>query len=151
MLKLGRCWPIKTVSSHFSYASTAYVVASALVSVRLFCKNLSNLRKFFGQIVYPPPHPPPPLQKTARTPMKEKISRLRWKHILVLYCQMFNTQNYILFSLEFILVIFLRFCEFPPRYILLKKKILFLPPNFSTIKTFGKSSKYYSMKDSKQI
>ena len=41
----------------FSYASTAYVVASALVSVRLFCKNLGNMQKFFGQMVYPPPPP----------------------------------------------------------------------------------------------
>ena len=50
----------------FSYASTAYVVASALVSVRLFCKNLGNLQKFFGQMVYRPPW-----QKIARTPMPE--------------------------------------------------------------------------------
>ena len=42
----------------------AYVVASALVSVRLFCKNLGNLQKFFGQMVYRPPW-----QKIARTPM----------------------------------------------------------------------------------
>ena len=27
----------------------------ALVSVRLFCKNLGNLQEFFGQMVYPPP------------------------------------------------------------------------------------------------
>ena len=39
----------------FSYASTAYVVASALVSVRLFCKNLGNLQNFLGQMVYRPP------------------------------------------------------------------------------------------------
>ena len=39
----------------FSFASAAYVVASALVSVRLFCKNLGNLQKFFGQMVYRPP------------------------------------------------------------------------------------------------
>ena len=47
-----------------SYASTAYVVASALVSVRLFRKNLGNLQKFFGQMVYRPSW-----QKIARTPM----------------------------------------------------------------------------------
>ena len=51
----------------FSYASTAYVVASALVSVQLFCKNLDNLQKFFGQMVYPP------LAKIARTPMIELV------------------------------------------------------------------------------
>ena len=49
----------------FSYASTAYVVA--LVSVRLFCKNLGNLQKFLGKWFTLPP--PPPGQKIARTPM----------------------------------------------------------------------------------
>ena len=39
----------------------------ALVSVRLFCKNLGNLPEFFGQMVYRPPSPP--WQKIARTPM----------------------------------------------------------------------------------
>ena len=36
----------------------------ALVSSRLFCKNLGNLQEFFGQMVYRPPGP-----KIARTPM----------------------------------------------------------------------------------
>ena len=36
----------------------------ALVSFRLFCKNLGNLQAFFGQMVYRPPW-----QKIARTPM----------------------------------------------------------------------------------
>ena len=36
----------------------------ALVSFRLFCKNLGNLQEFFGQMVYRPPSP-----KIARTPM----------------------------------------------------------------------------------
>ena len=36
----------------------------ALVSFRLFCKNLCNLQEFFGQMVYRPPSP-----KIARTPM----------------------------------------------------------------------------------
>ena len=36
----------------------------ALVSFRLFCKNLGNLQEFFGQMVYRPPW-----QKIARTPM----------------------------------------------------------------------------------
>ena len=40
----------------------------ALLSVRLFCKNLGNLQEFFGQMVYRPP-PPPPWQKIARTPV----------------------------------------------------------------------------------
>ena len=36
----------------------------ALVSVRLFCKNLGNYQECFGQMVYRPPW-----QKFARTPM----------------------------------------------------------------------------------
>ena len=36
----------------------------ALVSFRLFCKNLCNLQEFFGQMVYRPPSP-----KIVRTPM----------------------------------------------------------------------------------
>ena len=36
----------------------------ALVSFRLFCKNLGNLQEFFGQMVHRPPWP-----KIARTPM----------------------------------------------------------------------------------
>ena len=36
----------------------------ALVSFRLFCKNLSNLQEVFGQMVYRPPWP-----KISRTPM----------------------------------------------------------------------------------
>ena len=37
----------------------------ALVSFRLFCKNLGNLQEFFGQMDYRPPW-----QKIARTPME---------------------------------------------------------------------------------
>ena len=57
----AQTWQVLTLKNcmePFSYASTAYLVASALVSVRLFCKN------FFGQMVYRPPW-----QKIARTPM----------------------------------------------------------------------------------
>ena len=36
----------------------------ALVSSRLFCKNLGNLQEFFGQMVYRPPW-----SKIAHTPM----------------------------------------------------------------------------------
>ena len=54
----AQTWQVLTVKNcmePFSYASAAYVVASALVSVRLFCKNLGNLQKFFGQMIYRPP------------------------------------------------------------------------------------------------
>ena len=47
----AQTWQVLTLKNcmePFSYASTAYLVASALVSVRLFCKNLGNLQKFFG-------------------------------------------------------------------------------------------------------
>ena len=43
----------------------------ALVSFRLFCKNLCNLQEFFGQMVYRPPSP-----KTARTPMAKGRMRV---------------------------------------------------------------------------
>ena len=52
----------------------------ALVSFRLFCKNLGNLQEFFGQMVYRPPWP-----KIARTPMARGTwqSHLRGKHFTV--------------------------------------------------------------------
>ena len=40
----------------------------ALISFRLFRKNLGNLKDFFGQMVYRP-SPPPPGKKISRTPM----------------------------------------------------------------------------------
>ena len=66
----AQTWQVLTLKNcmePFSYASTAYLVASALVSVRLFCKNLGNLQKFLGKWFTLPP--PPPGQKIARTPM----------------------------------------------------------------------------------
>ena len=42
----------------------------ALVSFRLFCKNLGNLHEFFGQMVYRPPRP-----KIARTLMQRCVKR----------------------------------------------------------------------------
>ena len=63
----AQTWQVLTLKNcmePFSYASAASVAASALVSVRLFCKNLGNLQKFFEQMVYRPPW-----QKIARTPM----------------------------------------------------------------------------------
>ena len=43
----------------------------ALVSVRLFCKNLGNLQEFFGQMVYGPPW-----QNIARTPMLQSAQSM---------------------------------------------------------------------------
>ena len=69
---------LKNCMAPFSYASAAYVVASAPVSVRLFCKNLGNLQKFFGQMVYRPPW-----QKIARTPMPmaKRENKLKWTEL----------------------------------------------------------------------
>ena len=56
MLKLHRYWPRKTVSSHlYMLVRPMLLHRMALVSVRLFCKNLGNLQEFFGQMVYRPP------------------------------------------------------------------------------------------------
>ena len=63
----AQTWQLLTLKNclePFSYANMAYVVASALVSVRLFYKNLGNLQNVFGQMVYRPHW-----QKIARTPM----------------------------------------------------------------------------------
>ena len=62
VLVYAQTWQVlslKNCIEPFPYGGTAYVVASALVSFRLFCKNLSNLQKFFGLMVYPTPPPPP--------------------------------------------------------------------------------------------
>ena len=54
--KLHRYWPWKTVSSHFHMLVRPMLWhRMALVSVRLFCKNLGNLQESFGQMVYRPP------------------------------------------------------------------------------------------------
>ena len=73
----AQTWQVLTMENcmePFSYASTAYLVASALVSVRLFCKNLGNLQKFFEQMVYRPPG-----QKIARTPMVVNEDKSVWE------------------------------------------------------------------------
>ena len=49
----------------------------ALVSFRLFCKNLGNLQEFFGQMVYRPPWP-----KIARTPVNQTAQKI--VHIFLL-------------------------------------------------------------------
>ena len=67
----AQTWQVLTLKNciePFSYARTAYVVASALFSVRLFCKTLGNLKKLFGQMVHRPPR-----QKIARTPMIDRV------------------------------------------------------------------------------
>ena len=57
-------WPWKTVSSHLQCQDGLWCYNMALISFRLFRKNLGNLRDFFGQMVYRPPW-----QKISRTPM----------------------------------------------------------------------------------
>ena len=51
----------------------------ALVSFRLFCKNLGNLQEFFGQMVYRPPWP-----KIARTPMADVLLNLACSRLPIL-------------------------------------------------------------------
>ena len=54
----AQTWQVLTLKNcmeSFSYASAAYVVASALVSVRLFCKNLGKRAKIFWANGLPPP------------------------------------------------------------------------------------------------
>ena len=54
----AQTWQVLTLKNcmePFSYASAAYVVASALVSVRLFCKNLGKRAKIFWANGLPPP------------------------------------------------------------------------------------------------
>ena len=54
--KLHRYWPWKTVSSHFHMLVRPMVLhRMALVSVRLFCKNLGKLQEFFLANGLPPP------------------------------------------------------------------------------------------------
>ena len=90
----AQTWQVLTLKNcmePFSYASAAYVVASALVSVRLFCKNLGNLQKFFGQMVYRPPlaKNSPYAYERSKTPKTTfrydtyDLSQWDFKHILV--------------------------------------------------------------------
>ena len=59
-------WPWNlTVSSHL-HMPVRPMCNTALLSFRLFRKNLGNLRDFFGQMVYRPP-----CQKNSHTPMSE--------------------------------------------------------------------------------
>ena len=84
----AQTWQVLTLKNciePFSYSSTAYVVASALVSGRPICKNLSNLQKIFGQMVYGPPWP-----KIARTPMIIYVAKNVVKNVYIV----FLTANY---------------------------------------------------------
>ena len=50
----------------------------ALVSVRLFCKNLGNLQEFFGQMVYPPS----PLPGKNWLPVRLWLNEILWENDL---------------------------------------------------------------------
>ena len=65
MLRLG-IDPEKLYRATFICQDGLCFCNMALISFRLFRKNLGNLRDFFGQMVY---RPPPPWQKIPRTPM----------------------------------------------------------------------------------
>ena len=59
MLKLGGIEPEKLLQyrATFRLSLSMSLHRMALVSFRLFRKNLGNLREFFGQMVYLPPPP----------------------------------------------------------------------------------------------
>ena len=57
-------WPWKPYRATFICQDGLCCCNMALISFRLFRKNLGNLRGFFGQMVYRPPW-----QKISRTPM----------------------------------------------------------------------------------
>ena len=59
----------------------------ALLSFRLFCKNLGNLQEFFGQMDYRPPW-----QKIARTPM-HMYSRLSLTFLVIITIWQYGTPN----------------------------------------------------------
>ena len=63
MLRLG-IDPEKLYRATFICQDGLCCRSMALISFRLFHKNLGNLRDFFGQMVYRPPW-----QKISRTPM----------------------------------------------------------------------------------
>ena len=105
MLKLGRYWPWKTVWSHFHLPVRSMLLQRALVSVRLFCKNLGNLQKFFGQMVHRP-LPPPPLQKIARTSMitanlcSSMLHKKTKENVLKIFCLLFFFRTWIALDSE---------------------------------------------------
>ena len=60
MLKRGRYWPWKTVSSRFHMPVRPMLLhRMALVSFRLFCKKIGQLASIFWVNGLPPPQPPP--------------------------------------------------------------------------------------------
>ena len=67
MLKLG-IYPEKLYRATFIRQYGLCCCNMALVSFRLFCKNLGHLRELFGQMVYQPPW-----QKISRTPMPQLL------------------------------------------------------------------------------
>ena len=88
-------WPWKPVLRHFCMPVRGPMLLHrmALVSFRLFCKNLGNLQEFFGQMVYRPPWP-----KIARTPMYKLIqSRCVKFHVLGWKNEEYSPQMFFLF------------------------------------------------------
>ena len=71
---------LKNCIETLSYASTMLLHGMALVSFRLFCKNLCNLQEFFGQMVYRPPSP-----IIARTPMYVSLWSLVYKMFITVW------------------------------------------------------------------
>ena len=82
--KTSQVLTLKTVSSHFHMLVRPMLLhRMALVSVRLFCKNLGDLQEFFGQMVYLPHW-----QKIARTTMNLLVPKIQTGgsfYVIVIY------------------------------------------------------------------
>ena len=93
-LKIGRHWPWKTVtvSSNLHLPVRPMLLhRMALVSSRLFLKNLGNFQEFLGQMVYPPP---PGAKKNARKTIKIKEACLRSSSFSNGYWFCFNPDHF---------------------------------------------------------
>ena len=60
----AQTWQVLTLKNCIEPLSypTMLLLRMALVSFRLFCKNLGNLQEFFGQMDYRPPWPKMPVR-----------------------------------------------------------------------------------------
>ena len=107
MLKLGRYWPWKTVSSHFHMLVRPMLLhRMALVSLRLFCKIWATCKNFLGKwFTAPPPGRKLPVRLCIRVnycalrwiPWKERVRLEMWSEVnkgtLCVMFSLFNIQG----------------------------------------------------------
>ena len=79
----------------------------ALVSFRVFCKNLGNLDEFFGQMLYRPP----PRPKIARTLNNNTIFSQLFTHPLSKHANLPQFYSKILCETEHLISVILSFDE----------------------------------------